>query len=185
MHIITGIVLAALAGKNPKNVSRSPLLRLRHPVKTVHLLPGRVRFKIPALVNDTSGCKAIRENMSKITGLKKAEASPVTGSVLLLYDESSRITPELLLTASVKILGLDKELEKPAESLLSKEIREFSSSLNRAVYDQTGGLIDFWSAAFILMALFGIRSMATAGSKAFPAGFSMLWWATNGLMRGK
>lgn len=185
MHIITGFVLAALAGKKQKTAARSPLLRLRHPVRTKHLLPGRVRFQIPALVKDINGCKAIAENMSKIAGLKKVEASPVTGSVLLMYDESSKITPELLLTATVKILGLEKELEKPSESLLSKEIKEFSNSLNRAIYDQTGGIIDFWSAAFILMAIYGIKSMAGSGNKAFPAGFSMLWWATNGLMRGK
>jgi len=55
-------------------------------------------------------------------------------------------------------------------------------SLNRVVYDRTGGLLDFTSALMILLAAIGITKLLREGKAAVPAGFTLLWWGMHQLL---
>ena len=61
MHIITGIIMAAILGRKKK--TQETLLDLGWPIKTKHHLPGRVRFQIPLQL------KSVRE-------IERAAAEP-------------------------------------------------------------------------------------------------------------
>ena len=181
MHLITGFLLASLFGKK-KEPGHSPLLNLRYPIRTQHILPGRVRFETDFLINDAKAEQFLSEQMSKVKGVSKVQISTITGSVLIQF-EDNEIQPELLYTVLIRLLGLEKELERTPQSVVLKEIRLMGDSLNRAVLERTGGIIDLWTAVPIVVGLVGIRKIMAQRTLAFPTGFTMLWWAYHSLFR--
>ncbi len=181
MHLVAGFLLAALFGKKKKE-HKSPLLDLFYPVRTQHLLPGRVRFQVEKLKDNPRDEKFLLEQLPKVRGVSRVNINTITGSILLLYDEDE-VQPELLCTVVIRLLGLENELDKPPISIVLKEIREMGGSLNRAVYERTGGLIDLWTAIPIILAVVGARKIMTQRYQAVPTGFTLLWWAYHALMR--
>ena len=157
MHLITGFIVASLFGKK-KDAGKSLLLRLQYPIKTNHLLPGRVRFQIDALKKNIKGEQFLNEQLPKIKGIKSIQINTITGSVLIHFSEED-IQPELLFTALIRLLGLEKELEKTPQSFISREIRLIGKSLNRAVLERTGGIIDLSTAIPIVLGVMGIQKI--------------------------
>lgn len=182
MHVITGLLLAGLAGSKGKK-QQSPISGFcTGPVRTVHALPGRIRFRVPSLANDQNGSELIKTKLSGVDGVFSVEVSQVTGSVLLLYDEAE-VQPELLFAAIVRLLGLEDELENPPPPVVARELKTAAQSLNRAVYEKTGGIVDLWTGLTIGLAGVGIRQAMLDPARAWPAGFTMVWWAANALGR--
>lgn len=181
MHIVTGMLIAGLLGRR-KKASLLPLLR-HGPVRANHVLPGRIRFSVPRLAGDHSRARFVREKLATIEGVQSVDVSTVTGSLLIRYSEQC-VQPELLYAATVRLMGLEKELEKPPRPKVVKELRSFLDSLNRVVYDKTGGLLNFTSALLILLAAVGTKKLLTEGAKAMPAGFTLLWWGAHHLLGG-
>lgn len=177
MHLVTGFLIAALMGGKKKD-SRSPLLRMKDPVRTSHLLPGRVRFHISELIGRREQVEQIPAELEKIKGVTRAQASAVTGTVVLNYDPG-QLTPELLCVALIRLLDLD-DTPRPR---IGREVRVMGSSLNRAVYDATGGLLDLWTAIPIVLVLIGLRKMLMEKGTALPTGFTLVWWAYSALFR--
>lgn len=135
--------------KDQRQRDRSPLLRMRYPIRTLHLLPGRVRFHAPVLYGQQEDAERVQTALRRIQGVLSVNADPRTGSVLIAFDEK-RLEAEILFAALIRLLGLEKELNKTPKSLLRKEGWEALQSLNRGVYEATNGLIDLYSAASIL-----------------------------------
>ena len=181
MHIISGIVLAALMGgkKNHKSNGSVKVPRFRMgPVRTAHAIPGRLRFQVPSLREDDAGRSLVAEKLPRIEGVESVGVSPLTGSVLIRYRQDD-VDPGLLFAALVRLLDLDKEMEASCRPVLTRELRSAGESLNRAVFEKTGGLIDLWSAMMIVLAGIGIRKIVRHPAAAFPAGFTLLWWSLN------
>ncbi len=182
MHIITGLVMASLLKRGQeKAVPQSPLLRLAAPVRTRHLLPGRARFEVPRLKGDANTAEDLALSLQRIQAVEAVRVSPVTGSVILCYDPEA-ISPELLVAAIIKLLDLETELDRAPSSVVSRELREVSHAVNRAVYDRTGGIVDLRTAMFLTLAAVGVTRLWRGGALALPAGFTLLWWAGNGLL---
>ena len=131
MHIITGLILAALLGKKAKNPLESPLLRLKWPIETKHHLPGRVRFHIPMLVGDDVGSNQVEKQIQQVEGVDSVKANKISGSVIICY-QADKIVPELLFAALIRLLGLEEELERTPPAILSKELRNIGKAMNRA-----------------------------------------------------
>jgi copper chaperone CopZ len=131
------------------DLGRSPLLRMRYPIRTVHLLPGRVRFYAPVLVGRSEDGERVRGALRRIQGVISVDIDARSGTVLILFD-NNRLEAEILFAALIRLLGLEKELNKTPKALLRKEGWIALQSLNRGVYDSTNGLIDLYSAAGIL-----------------------------------
>ena len=181
MHIITGFLLAGLLGKNQfRRRSIMPMFRTG-PVQTAHWIPGRVRLCVPSLAANTAGAARLQEKLPTIEGVQSVKLNPATGSVLILYHEKD-VRPELLFAAVVRLMGLDSELKRTPEPAVTRELREILGGVNRAVYDQSGGLIDLWSAGLILLAAVGIQRLLTQGVRAFPAGLTLVWWGLASLL---
>ena len=191
MHILTGMLLAGLLGrknKGPKHnqasALTSPLLRAPSVLSVTHALPGRTRFRVPVLVGKAEAAGKLQEALSGIEGVSLAEASPVSGSVLIEHD-ADRIAPDVLAAALIRLCGLEEQITGDMEASIGRELREFSRATNRAVYEKTGGLLDMKTALFLLLAGLGAQKLIQQRSLALPAGFTLLWWAGNGLLRGK
>jgi hypothetical protein len=183
LHLITGFILAGLLGKK-KDQKRSPLLSITGPIRTSHVLPGRVRFHIFSLKNDENKIEIVKKQFPKIEGIKSVQINKVSGSVLILFDQD-KLEPELLCAALIRLLDLEKELEKIPKPILSKEFREMGDSLNRAVFEKTGGIIDLWTAVPLLLIILGFRKILMDRTTMWPTGITMLWWAYNSLFRTK
>jgi hypothetical protein len=179
MHILTGMLLAAIFRKG-RGASILPMLRTG-PVQTLHLLPGRVRFRVPSLVDCSSRANDLGDRLRSLEGVERVEVNAVTGSLLIRYRQQA-VRPELLFAAIVRLLGLEKELEQPPRPAVTRELRALLDSLNRVVYDRTSGLLDFSSALLILMAAVGIGKVMRQGGAAMPAGFTLIWWGVHQLL---
>ncbi len=178
MHIITGMLIAGIFGRKRK-ASLLPMLR-KGPVQTAHLLPGRVRFHVPSLVDQPAEAEDLCSRLSTLDGVEDVQTTSSSGSVLIRYREKL-VRPELLFAAIVRLLGLERELEHTPQPVVTRELRSVFSSLNRVVYDRTGGLLDFTSALLILMAAFGVSKIMKEGSASIPPGFALLWWGVHHL----
>jgi len=182
MHIITGVILAALAGRKKMAGGDGAAMPRLGPVRTEHLLPGRLRLKVPSLRGDRKTCETLAARFSNLRGIESAAASPVSGSVLLRYDENE-VKPEILFGAVVKLLGLEQELERVPEPVLTRELKLLGQSLDRTVYERSGGLVNGWTVLLFGLAALGIRQAMNDPSRLWPAGLTMVWWAVNGLRR--
>jgi hypothetical protein len=180
MHIITGILLSMLM-KGGKDNKKSPLLQTNWPIRTVHLLPGRVRFQVPLMVGKEEELKAASTQIAKINGVKWVDYNNISGSVLI-YFEQNVIQPDLLFAALIRLLGLDDKLQKAPASYLNTEIRSVIESLNQAVYSKTNGILDLHTTIPILLVALGISQIIKNKSNIFPTGLTLLWWAYNSLV---
>ena len=184
MHILTGLLIAGLLGKR-KSPRRTlmPMLRTG-PVQTAHWMPGRVRLRVPLLAKNAVGAAVLQEKLPTIQGVQSVTLNPASGSVLIVYQEHE-VRPELLFAAVVRLMNLDADLKRTPQPAVTRELREILDSVNRMVYDRTGGLIDLWSAGLILLAAIGIQRLVTQGMRAFPAGLTLLWWGMASLLGGR
>ncbi len=179
MHIITGMLVAGLLGKG-KAASLLPMLQ-SGPVQTAHATRGRVRFRVPSLSGSQRDAELIREKLPTLQGVESVDVNPATGSVLVRYREG-QVRPDLLFAALVRLLGLEDELVQTPQPTVVKELRSMMDSLNRVVYDRTGGLLDLSSAVLIALAVAGTTKLFADGKNAVPPGFTMLWWGLHQLL---
>lgn len=182
MHLITGLALSFLAsrrlGHKASTGAASPLLRLRSPVETVHVIPGRVRFRVPAIVSSTDNAQLVVDTLGKLEAVEHVEASSITGSVLIRY-RAGDLSPELLFAALVRILGLEKELEKAPQAAVVREAQDVGRCVNRSLYDKTGGIMDLRGALLVLLLFVGVRKILLERGRALPPGATLLWWAAS------
>ena len=182
MHILTGFLLAGLLGKNKfRRRTLMPMLRTG-PVQTAHWVPGRVRLRVPSLAANSRGAALLQDKLPAIQGVQSVKLDPATGSVLIVYRERE-VRPELLFAAVVRLMNLDAELKRMPQPVVTRELREILGSVNRMVYDRTGGLLDLWSAGLILLAAIGEQRLLIQGMRAFPAGLTLLWCHLAGVLR--
>ena len=132
-------------------------------------MPGRVRLRVPSLAENAAGAALVREKLPTIHGVQSVKLNPATGSVLILYREDE-VRPELLFAAVVRLMNLDAELQRMPQPVVTRELREILGSANRMVYDRTGGLVDLWSAALMLLAAIGIQRFWRKGCGRFRRG---------------
>jgi hypothetical protein len=123
----------------------------------------------------------LQSRLGRLDGVEEVTVSAASGSLVIRYRQKI-VQPELLLAATVRLLGLEKELEKTPRPAVVRELRSMFDSLNHVVYDRTGGLLDFSSAVLILLAALGANKLLQQGSAAMPAGFTLIWWGVHRLL---
>ena len=184
MHIITGLVIAGLASKMKKDAALKGLPRFRTgPVRVAHVLPGRIRFTVPALKGANNTHSGWVDELRSLKGVEQVEVSTVTGSVLVVF-RPAEVDPPLVFGGLVRLLGLENEMERRRTPVALREVQELGKSLNFAVYDRTGGLVDLWSLAVFGLAAVGAKKMLEGGWLTLPPAFTLLWWALNAMTRG-
>jgi hypothetical protein len=172
MHLVTGFLLTALLGRNGRG-ARPRLPSFPGILETVHVLPGRMRLRVPALAGDARLGEDVAKRLQRLEGIASATISSVTGSLLITFDPQ-QVEPEILLAAVIRLLGLEEQLERAPRSRLGHEIREMGAALNQAVHQQTGGMIDLWTGLPLVLAAVGIRNVLAKNGQ---LGLPLLWWA--------
>jgi len=101
------------------------------------------------------------------------EVNPLSGSLLIQF-APDRVKPDMLLGAAIRLLGLEREIQRLPRSHIGEGIRQAGDSLNRAIHEQTGGLIDLWTSVALLLLAMGVRHVAAGNAQ---LGWQRLWWA--------
>lgn len=137
---------------------------------------------VPSLIGNPRGKQIVLEKVPLIDAVDEVEVNEISGSVLIRY-QVGQIEPEVLFAVLVRLLGLEKELDNVPPPTLAREVALFGKSLNRAVYEKTGGLIDLWTALMIISAAVGIRRLIANPLAAVPPGLTLLWWSLSAFWR--
>lgn len=178
MHILTGLFLSKLFAGSAKS---KKFRGFRGIVEIKHAIPGRVRFFIPLLKMDSQKGQLLEQQLLKAAAVSQIKVNPLLGSVLIVY-EKDKIDEVTLTGVLVKLLGLEKELEKPPRSMAGEELSRVLKSANSSIYEQTDGLLDLNTAITLTFLSLGIWSVVRSGS-VLPAGISLIYWAYNNSMR--
>jgi copper chaperone CopZ len=80
-----------------------------------HHVPGRLRVKLPDLKRDPAAAERVERLLKELTGVTAVKVTPLTGSVVVLYDSGQ--------TAHDRILALlqDQGLYDAAQALTHDE----------------------------------------------------------------
>jgi hypothetical protein len=110
MHIITGIMLMELARRlrQPGQVLL-PQLNVG-PIQTAHVLPGRIRFRVPLVREDEEAAELLELRLPALDGVTGVRVDRTTGSVLVTHD-TAVAEGYLILCAIARLLGLEDALD--------------------------------------------------------------------------
>src|SRR3954462_14961241 len=98
---------------------------MRDTLKIRSSLPGRVRFEVPPLLRRPALAAAVMHDLEARSGISSVVASPVTGSLLLKYDEKFSLADAMSWVehAFARLLGAAFETEPaPAAAATSTAI---------------------------------------------------------------
>lgn len=161
-------------------------------VHVVHAMPGRVRLKVDKVKGNPAFALKAQARLGRVPGIKRVEAKPLTGSVLIYYDAAALLAEGALaaltdgfswlfpeMGAAAMSLGLESLIghlasgEKASPSLnLTKSL----GSLNAEVARITGGY-DLKLLIPMTLLFFGVRSLWASKKLAVPAWYDYLWFA--------
>jgi hypothetical protein len=167
-------------------------------VHVVHAMPGRVRLKVDKVRGNPAFAKQAQDKLGRVPGIKRVEAKPSTGSVLIYYDAAallaegalaaltdgfSELFPEIGATATN--LGLESLIRRLAEGETSRaagpnpeaagNLMASIQAINAEVARVTGGL-DLKILIPMTLLFLGVRSLWTAKKLAVPAWYDYLWF---------
>ena len=214
MSYVSGFMMGAAIGKSIRQMvagggapkmggAAMPLRKVKRTVaaavcpapsfKLVSSLPGRRRYRVSKLSPELA--KLLEEQLIKLSYVQSVQANPVSGSILLVFDEAYEADVEQLAqwlerkffggVAEKISRGFDKMAamagaEAHAGSI-TRSIRNTARAFSQWIKDHTCGWFDISSLASLLFLLRGLRKMML--TKQYPSGSQMLWWAVT-LMRG-
>ncbi len=163
-------------------------------LELVSSLPGRRRYRLSGMGKEQA--ELLETSLGKLSYLKEVTANPVSGSLLLIFDDASADQVDELIS-SVNALfekqSADASAKQPAmmqgaaspdtsyTGSVTRSIRSAVRSLSMWINQNTGGLFDISSLASVLFFFQGLWKMIQ--TQQFPSGSQMLWWGIS-LMRG-
>ncbi|MCQ6276240.1 hypothetical protein JMM81_15030 [Bacillus sp. V3B] len=147
-------------------------------VKVLHAMPGRLRLQCDSWKNDIVA-NALNKNIEKYPLILTAEASPITGSLILKFvvphisqQELDELMQFIVQTASDALLYTD--------AMLMRGMQQTLGFVDRGIKKQTNGFADFDS----LFALFLLGKGIHAFSSAPTFSSSLFYWAYT-IIKGK
>lgn len=143
----------------------------------VHRSPGRLRLRIPERRHNRSFFAELRKRLAECPSVNRADADPVTGSILAHFDERPGREAAILVEALEAGIGalIDVELSPPPPAHIAHRARHHFSRLNGAVRDYTGGGTDGTGLVILVLFLSSIWQIMQ-GQILAPAA-QLLWYA--------
>lgn len=87
------------------------------PIATIqHQIPGRLRLRIPARRGDVSFFHGIVQALSKLPGVEKLDAIPLTGSIIIRHSGSAQAIAAAATERGLFEIGPEEPKEAPAPS---------------------------------------------------------------------
>jgi hypothetical protein len=86
--MVIGFVLASLLKR--KGIRTNTLPSIFGKFEVVHAIPGRIRYFAPLLEDiDKSLLNRIEGKLSEIDGINSVHVNPISGSIILKYDDAN------------------------------------------------------------------------------------------------
>ena len=158
-------------------------------VRLAHASPGRIRLKVDDFKHDPEKARDIEAKLRTVSGIRSADANPVTGSLLLTYDEPAQDSMELPF-AIAQVLGISLNDLDPADLRLlmsrqhngsrmppsiSEGLEATFRDMNAAVQRTVGA--DFGTLLPLALAVLGIRSLLVSEKILSPSWHDYLWFS--------
>jgi hypothetical protein len=158
-------------------------------VRLAHASPGRIRLKVDDIKNDPDKARGIQAKLRTVPGILSADASPLTGSLLLTYDEPASGSMELPFAVAQalgislndlnpedlrRLMSHDGNGQKAAGSI-SEGLESTFKDMNAAVRRASG--VDLRELLPFALAILGIRSFLASEKTVPPAWHEYLWFA--------
>ncbi|MGQ9680951.1 MAG: HMA2 domain-containing protein [Anaerolineae bacterium] len=163
-------------------------------VRVVHFVPGRIRFRIPAVKGDPVLAEEIRRWLESVPAVQRAEANAVTGSLLVSYDAEALVAGETetvaqaLLGHYVGRLVIDPEVcssasTSPTRSYnLNHELAEFFTGVNANVNNTLRGTADLRALVPVSLFALGLGSLLFTRPLTAPSWHDLMWYAFNSFL---
>jgi len=167
-------------------------------IDIVHVLPGRVRLKIPKLKQDQAFGRQIERQFSSVKGIERVHVHPLTGSVVVMFDQEQMTDTDSLLALSNALSSLFPNVDlspadvqafmkqgadgasSPGEAFqgtsTSAQLQAFTSSFNAKIADMTGGL-EIKSLLPLAFSALAIRELLVGKNLRFPSWYDFLWFS--------
>lgn len=169
--------LGAVALAMPKGPDHN-LMKLpsfRGVVEVRASIPGRMRLYIPSLAAQMEQAQQMKAQLEGTGVVHRVALEPVTGSVLICYDEL-RVEAAVVEGAAMKLMGLDAQLSAEPKSRMEEGLKTIKSAVNRGVMDATNGMMDGRMLAGTALTVVAAKSFYQNGL-AVPGAMTLLWWA--------
>lgn len=165
---------AALPKKQEHNLMKLPSFRGVAEVRSS--LPGRMRLYLPAVQQQPETAQQMAAQLEGTGVIHQVTVQPVTGSVLVQYDET-RVQASVVFGAVLKLMGLDEKIKAAPVSKIRQGIGLLLRSIDQAVLNATGDLLDAPTLAAGVLTVAALRSKKQEGWAA-PGAMTLLWWAS-------
>jgi hypothetical protein len=146
----------------------------------VHHFPGRFRVRAERFRASPEVAKKVMETVEGEDGVLELRASPLTGSLVVLYDTSRIQLPSLIHTilAAGNFSGVqaDSAIDGVPSESGGQRIRTAVGRFNDAIQSGTRGRLDLRTAAPGTLAGLGLLSFLF-GRRPLPAWYDLLFWS--------
>ena len=159
-------------------------------VRLAHASPGRIRLKVEEIKNDPHKAGEIEAKLRTVSGIQSAHANPLTGSLLLTYDEPALESMEMPF-AVAQVLGISLNDLDPEDLRLlmshqgngnkfttpsvtdglESAVRDMNAVVRRTVGADISLLLP------LALAVLGIRSLLVSEKTPLPSWHDYLWYS--------
>ena len=176
MHIITGLAIAALFGQKERSHASPP--SVFGVLEVVHCLPNRIRLASPILESAPEDvAKELAKQLTAIPGVESASVTQASGSVLVVFD-GDLVSPHVVHSIVVRLLGLEEDMAKPPKGKLIAEIKDMATAASQQVHQASRGLLDLPTSVMLCLAAVALYRIGVLGDRTIPSGATLLWWAS-------
>jgi hypothetical protein len=152
-------------------------------VELLQAIPGRIRLRVPEVKGNLAKAREVEQQVGSLQVVRRIEVSPITGSVLVIYDpdDSAAIAelgrqflPGLDLATVATLPDLVPEVDAVTPSVVEEVMRNLRA-INANVRAATGGL-DLRILLPVTLILLGIKSLVTDRERS-PGWYNYFWFA--------
>jgi hypothetical protein len=152
----------------------------RDRLRLVSHFPGRLRVRAETFRVLPEVADSVVTSISEEPGVQEVTASPVTGSLLVVYEPRELQLPRLvqLLVRAGELGGIEVDASEDwsKHPTQGTRVRETVGAWNEAVQKMTGGKLDLRAAVPGSLAATG-AAMFLAGRRRIPEWYDLLFWA--------
>lgn len=144
-----------------------------------HQIDGRVRFQIASQQRNESYFAAVESKLAELPAVSRLKGNPLTGSILVIHEgDPSEIAQFAQQNGLFRVVD-QETAPAPLAVMIAESAGQWDGRLRRA----TRGRLDLTSLAFLGFAAAGVIRLARGA--VWPAGVSLLWYASELLSRSK
>jgi hypothetical protein len=152
----------------------------RDRLQLVSHFPGRLRVRAETFRTLPEVGDEVAARVKEEPGVLEVKASPLTGSLLVLYEprelQLPRLVQVLVRAGGLRGIEVDASEDWSKQPPQGRRVRETLGAWNRSVQDLTRGKVDVRTAVPGSLAAAG-AAMFLAGRRRIPEWYDLLFWA--------